>query len=116
MKSEFLKAALVAVALAAGFWVFAGGMGRTSGEEARKLVEKGAILIDVRTTEEYAQGHIDGAKNIPVQNLDTRMSELPKDKAIVVYCRSGARSSRAMRMLKEKGFTQVYDLGGMSNW
>jgi rhodanese-related sulfurtransferase len=96
--------------------VFAGGMGRTSGAEARKLVENGAILVDVRTIEEFAQGRIEGAKNIPVQNLEARMSELPKDKAIVVYCRSGARSSRAMRMLKEKGFTQVYDIGGISNW
>jgi rhodanese-related sulfurtransferase len=55
--------------------------------------------------------------NIPVQELDGRMSELePKDRPIVVYCRSGNRSGRAARMLKEAGYVSVHDLGAMTRW
>lgn len=86
------------------------------GTQAKELVAKGAILLDVRTPGEFAAGHIDGAINIPVQDLGTRLSELDKTKATVVYCASGARSSAAMSQMKEGGFVQVYDLGGRSNW
>jgi rhodanese-related sulfurtransferase len=109
------KTLAVGVALAVGFWVYAGGLGRTSPAEAREKVKQGALLLDVRTAEEFAGGHIEGAINIPVQNLEARLSEVPKERALVVYCRSGGRSARAMRMLKEKGYT-VFDLGGMGNW
>jgi len=91
--------------------------GRTSGKEARRLVESGARLIDVRTHGEFESGHIPGALNIPVQDLDKRMGEVgEKADPIVLYCRSGARSGRAMRMLKSAGYTTVYDLGPMSAW
>lgn len=83
--------------------------------DARRLVELGALLVDVRTPEEFSAGHIDGAVNIPLQALDRRMGELgPKDRSIVVYCRSGNRSSRARRMLESAGFSAVHDLGAMS--
>jgi hydroxyacylglutathione hydrolase len=55
------------------------------------------MLLDVRTAEEYAEGHIRGAKLIPVQELEQRISEVPKDRQVYVYCRSGGRSSRAGR-------------------
>lgn len=90
-----------------------------SGEAAKNLVtQKGAFLLDVRTPEEFKEGHVAGATNIPVQVLESRMAELSdkKDVDIVVYCRSGMRSAKAAAMLKEKGFTKVHDLGGMSNW
>ena len=115
MKS-YLRTFSVIALLAGAYWVYAQGIGRTSGEEAKKLVQQGALLLDVRTTEEYAGGHIQGAINIPVQNLEARLSEVPKDKAVVVYCRSGGRSHRAKELLKNKGHTQVYDIGGMGNW
>jgi phage shock protein E len=90
-----------------------------SGEAARELVQKqGALLLDVRTPAEFAAGHVDGALNVPVQELETALASLPatKDQAIVVYCRSGARSARASGLLKQAGFTRVHDLGGMANW
>ncbi len=86
------------------------------GEQAKDLVAKGAKLLDVRTPGEFASGHIDGAVNIPVQELQTRLGELDKVQPVVVYCASGKRSSAAMSMMKEGGFAQVYDLGGKSNW
>ncbi|MBL8917978.1 MAG: rhodanese-like domain-containing protein [Myxococcaceae bacterium] len=86
------------------------------GGEAKALVQKGAVLVDVRTPEEFAASHLAGALNIPVQELDARKGELPKDKDIVVYCRSGARSARSRDLLQAAGFAKVYDLGAMSNW
>lgn len=81
----------------------------------RAVVAGGAALIDVRTPEEYAAKHVDGAKNIPVDEIDTRLSEIPKDKPVVVYCHSGARSATAAKVLRGAGY-DVVDIGGMKNW
>lgn len=86
-----------------------------SGAQAKELVAKGAKLIDVRTPGEFESGHIDGAINIPVQELGGRLAELDKAQATVVYCASGARSASAMGMLKDAGFAQVYNGGGIGN-
>ena len=107
---------VVAVVLVAAYFMFMKG-GDVSSAEARQLVQAGARLVDVRTPEEFAAGHIPGAINIPVQQLDARMSELqPKTAAVVVYCRSGHRSGNAARMLKSEGFAAVHDLGPMNRW
>lgn len=91
--------------------------GRTSTDEAHRLVAEGALLLDVRTTREFAQGHLPGALNIPVQNLSGRLGELDdRDRPIVVYCASGVRSARARRMLSRAGYGSVYDLGSMRAW
>ena len=77
---------------------------------------KAHLLVDVRTPEEFAGGHIPGAINISLQTLPQRMQELPQDQPIVVYCRSGSRSSSAARLLARAGFTDIYDLGGIIAW
>jgi phage shock protein E len=88
-----------------------------SGAEARRLVQAGARLVDVRTPGEFAAGHIDGAINVPLQELEHRLQELePKQDAIVLYCRSGNRSSRAATLLRSAGYATVHDLGAMSRW
>jgi rhodanese-related sulfurtransferase len=87
-----------------------------SGSDARKLVAEGATLIDVRSAGEFASGHVDGAKNIPVDTIGTRLGEIPKDKPVVVYCQSGVRSARAAQVLRTKGYVAVHDLGGIGNW
>ena len=103
-------------ALLTGCFLFKGSGGVT-GSEARSLVESGAQLVDVRTPNEFNNGHIPGAVNIPVQELESRMGELQsKNQPIVLYCRSGVRSSRAASMLKSAGYTEVHDLGPMSRW
>lgn len=85
--------------------------------EAHALVKDGAVLIDVRSPEEFGSGHIDGARNIPVGEIGQRTAEVgDKDKPVVVYCRSGMRSSQAKSTLESAGFTQVHNLGGMSRW
>jgi len=88
---------------------------RISGEEARRLVrEESALLVDVRSPAEFGGGHADGAINLPLQQLGSRLSELPRDRPVVLYCRSGARSASAASMLSGQGFT-VYDAGGLSS-
>lgn len=107
---------VVAVVLVAAYFMFLKG-GDVNGAEARQLVQAGARLVDVRTPGEFAASHIEGAINIPVQELEARMNELqPKDRAVVVYCRSGHRSGNAARMLKSAGFQAVHDLGPISRW
>ena len=108
--------AVVVAVILVGYLLFMRG-GDVTSSDARRLVEGGARLLDVRTPEEFAVGHISGAINIPVQELDRRMGEIePKDRAVVLYCRSGNRSGRAARMLKSVGYVVVYDLGAMSRW
>lgn len=74
------------------------------------------ILIDVRTPEEFVGGHIPGAVNISVDQLAQRLSEIPKDKPVVLYCRSGNRSNQAAQILERAGYSQIYDLGGIITW
>jgi len=88
-----------------------------TGAEAKALVHQGALLLDVRSPDEFAAGHLDGALNIPVDALPDRLAEVePKDRPVVVYCRSGARSKKARALLLERGWTKVENLGGMGNW
>lgn len=89
-----------------------------SGAAAQALVKDGALLLDVRSPGEFADGHLPGAVNVPVQVLEESLSSLPADKAhpIVVYCRSGMRSAKARALLVQAGFTHVDDLGARSNW
>lgn len=75
------------------------------------------MLLDVRTVKEYAEGHIKGAVLIPVQELEQRMAEVPKDKQVYVYCHSGVRSVRAANMLVKAGFTRIENVqGGIVAW
>jgi len=89
-------------------------------EEGKAFLEATptAILVDVRTEPEYKEIRIPGSILIPLNDLPNRLSELPKDpsKPIVVYCRSGNRSSVAASILVEAGFPAVYDLGGIIDW
>ncbi len=87
-----------------------------SGEEAKRLVAEGATLVDVRSAGEFASGHIQGAKNIPVQEIGARSNEIPKGKPVVLYCASGMRSGSAAAMLRSSGRTDVHNLGSISRW
>lgn len=75
------------------------------------------IFLDVRTVEEYKQGHIKGAKLMPVQVLASHLDEIPSDKQVYVYCHSGRRSASAAKLLAEKGFTNIENVvGGIEAW
>ena len=75
----------------------------------------GAVLLDVRTPAEYRSGHIPGSKNIPLQAIDKVASVAEnKDTALYVYCQSGARSRQAVGLLKQMGYTNVNNIGGIA--
>ena len=74
------------------------------------------MLLDVRTPQEFSGGHIAGAVNISLQSLSQRIEEIPQDRPIVIYCRSGSRSKTAANMLASAGYADVYDLGGIIKW
>jgi Rhodanese-related sulfurtransferase len=75
-------------------------------------------LVDVRTQEEFDEGHIKGAELMPLDQLESLASDQlnDKDQVLIVYCRSGNRSGQASDLLKALGYTHVYDLGGIINW
>jgi thioredoxin len=87
---------------------------------AQKIKElPGAPVVDVRTPEEFAKGHLPNAKNIDWNGNDfnAQISQLDKSKLIFVYCLSGGRSGQAAKQMRENGFTQVYELsGGIMKW
>ncbi len=87
--------------------------------EAKKAIEekKDAQFIDVRTPEEYAGGHAAGAKNLPLDKLDTELTKLDKDKPVYVICQTGRRSQKGSEILQKAGFKDLYNItGGTSEW
>lgn len=84
--------------------------------EARRRHETGAVLLDVREPDEWDTGHAPDALWIPMGDLGARQSELPDDRAIVVVCRSGARSARVTTALLGAGYDAANLAGGMQAW
>ena len=75
----------------------------------------GAVLLDVRTPQEYREGHIPGSRNVPLQTIDKVAAVVDnKDKALFVYCYSGARSNQAAGMLQRMGYSNVTNIGGIA--
>lgn len=90
-------------------------------DQAHKLMTQGyfSLIIDVRTREEYRTGRINGSINIPLDELERRITEIIayRDQPILVYCRTGRRSEYASSVLVNHGFTRVYNLqGGLTSW
>ncbi len=87
---------------------------------AAQMAEKqknGAFILDVREPSEWAQFHIQGATLIPLGQLPNRLNELPKDREIVVYCRTGHRSAQGRDIIKNAGYSLVTSMaGGITEW
>ena len=81
-------------------------------DKVRELVEKGAFIVDIREKYEYKRGHINGAVNIPLSELRSRMSEIPKDRPVYLHCRSGQRSYNAVMALQNSGYGNVCNIAG----
>lgn len=75
-----------------------------------------AILLDVRTKEEYKEGHIEGSINIPLQEIQKAAERIEKDAIVFVYCLSGARSRQATQQLKKMGYSNVTNIGGINRY
>ncbi len=75
------------------------------------------FLLDVREQSEYDAGHIPGVKLIPMDAVASRLNEIPKDKAVIVTCHSGNRSSQVAKFLRDQGYTNIHNmLGGINAW
>lgn len=84
-------------------------------EDARAT--PGAVVLDVRSPEEFVDGHIDGARNVPVSHIQNAPRQVPAlDTPLFVYCLSGARSAQACRFLAQMGYTTVTNMGGINRW
>lgn len=80
--------------------------------EIRELVESGACFIDVRDEDEFEEGYIKGAKNIPLKEFRDRIDEIPKDEPVYIHCRTGQRSYNAVMTLINRGYDNVYNVSG----
>jgi len=136
MKKILIIVAIVILALAAALVIFArwsqnqitDGPGmvnkepfmQISQEEAAEMMKKddGHVVVDVRRPDEFAEGHIPGAINVPNEDIgDEQPKALPDlDQILLVYCRSGRRSVEAANKLADIGYTNIYEFGGIIDW
>ena len=93
---------------------------RISQDEAMQMMQEQTdyLIVDVRRPDEFAEGHIAGAINVPNEDITDGMPELlpDKDQVLLIYCRSGNRSKEASKKLADIGYTNVYEFGGINTW
>jgi rhodanese-related sulfurtransferase len=112
-----LASPALAQAPAAGATAPAPKPGVVDGATAKALVASGAKVVDVRTAQEFASGHVPGAINIPYEEIGKRTAEIgPSSTQVVLYCRSGRRSAIAADALKKAGYQNLYDMQTVTNW
>jgi len=80
--------------------------------ERQQMGDEAAFVLDVRSPEEYASGHVPGAVNIPYDQIASRIAEVPKDQDVVLYCKSGRRAGIAAEVLAGQGYTRLQHLEG----
>jgi phage shock protein E len=85
------------------------------GADISELIANGAIIVDVRSSGEYAGGHLKRSINIPLDQLKSKLSKLDKSKPVITCCASGMRSASAKSILKSNGFTEVHNGGGWNS-
>lgn len=117
-----MKKILMSILLALGLVGCSSGgdYNHISQSEAKEMMDntKDYAIVDVRTKEEYEEGHIKNAINIPNETISDNVSDVLKDKTqvILVYCRSGNRSKQASSKLAKLGYTNIYEFGGINTW
>lgn len=121
-KTMFAGIGVAVLALVTGVWWYNTDMsdnpeaGWQSSQQQTKGISSEAMILDVRTPEEYAAGHAKRAENLPLQDMQSGVMPTPKkDTPIYVYCRSGNRSSQAKQLLEQNGYTNVTDIGAYEN-
>jgi rhodanese-related sulfurtransferase len=114
----------VLIAASSAYWYMLPGKsdgeyGDVTVERAMELIEErpSIVILDVRTEGEFRDGHIEGAINIPVNELEGRLGELEKGDELLVYCRTGNRSGTAVSILKENRYSKIYHMdSGITAW
>lgn len=87
--------------------LFSNMFSSSNDESLTKVIQDGAFLVDVRTPMEFSEGHVKGSVNIPLNTVESQLSKFKNKKNIVVFCRSGGRSSQAKSILEKNGFENV---------
>ena len=87
----------------------------TPAVDLQSIIDEGAFLVDVRTPGEFAEGRVKGSVNIPLDKVQAQLAKFKNKKNIIVFCRSGARSSQAKNILQQNGFTNVVNGGTWNN-
>ena len=114
MKIKLISLMIIAFAVFSAFFYLRSDI--ASSGEVREWIDSGALIVDVRTTEEYSAARFDGAVNIPLSELDKNLHLFgDKDMKIIVYCRTGNRSGQAKKILNNNGFQNVINGGGLSD-
>ena len=90
----------------------------TALEQMGERLNQDVIIVDVRTPEEFSEGHVPGAKNFPLDQLDRHVNEIKKFKEVYIYCKSGGRVGAAKQFLEGSGITEMNCVlaGGFPNW
>ena len=94
---------------------FSALFGKTDNSQLTEVIKDGAFLVDVRTPAEFSAGSVKGAVNIPLDKVPSQLSKFKNKKSIVVFCRSGNRSSQARSILEQNGFQNVINGGTWEN-
>jgi rhodanese-related sulfurtransferase len=112
--------AVIGVVVIGAILIFGKGNSASSQISVSQALDKyrsGAFILDVRTSAEWTQGHIPGSILIPLDQLSGRLSEVPRDRDVVVVCRTGVRSAQGLQILQQAGFTRAASMtGGMTAW
>lgn len=111
---DWTLALIVAVGMAAGWLLKHSAF--VADDHARQLLSTGALVLDVRSPEEFCRGHVPGALNLPLGQVRDKISQHVKDKSqvLLVHCLSGGRSAIAAQQLKSLGYMNVFNLGSLS--
>ncbi len=113
-KQNFKLISYAIIALLA-FVLFKNNFAQTDNSALKKAIKNGAFLVDVRTPQEFSSGSVKGAVNIPLSEITQRISEFKGKKNIVVFCRSGNRSTQAKNILEQNGIKNVINGGPWQN-
>ena len=84
-------------------------------DDVKRKLAAGAVVVDVRTPQEFQAGAYPGARNIPVQELAQRVGEIPRGRPVVLYCAHGIRAASAARLLQQAGYDDVTNAGGLGD-
>jgi rhodanese-related sulfurtransferase len=114
---------IIAIAVVSGLMLLWPALGRRSGSasldtlSATRLINDGALIVDVSEPDEFASGHLPNARNIPLAEFDKRVADLPSGKALLIVCASGQRSGKAVSQSRRAGRQQAFSLqGGLQAW
>jgi phage shock protein E len=111
MSKQSIKIIVVIITISIMFGIFKNIFSNADTTQMKDIISKGAFLVDVRTPAEFAEGNVKGSVNIPLDQVQNQLAKFKGKENIVVFCRSGNRSSQAKSILEQNGFTNVTNGG-----